>query len=213
MKRTLTEYRLFLREFRQTFRTTGAILPSGRALSKALARHVVHGEKPLRILEVGPGTGAVTTQIVRQMGEDDRLDLVELNDRFVQLLRDRFNEDADFQRVAARAEIHHLPLQEAKGSEPYDVVVSGLPLNNFDVHEVEELLAALVGSVRSGGTLSFFEYVAVRNAKAMVSRANDRVRLRGIGRVLNKLFADHPTTRQWVLPNVPPAWVHHVRVQ
>jgi phospholipid N-methyltransferase len=114
--------------------------------------------------------------------------------------------------VAERAEIHHKPLQDVQCDEPYDVVISGLPLNNFAVNEVQQLLAALVGSVRSGGTLSFFEYVAVRNAKAMVSRAEDRVRLRGISRVLNQLFTDYPSRRQWVWPNVPPAWVHHVTV-
>jgi phospholipid N-methyltransferase len=213
MKRTLDEYRLFLQEFRQTFRTTGAILPSGRSLAKALARNVGKGDVPLRILEVGPGTGAVTAQIVKRMKPGDRLELVELNDRFVDRLHERFSEEPDFHRVEGQTQIHHAPLQEVNCEQPFDVVISGLPLNNFAVHEVEGLLKSLVGSVRTGGTLSFFEYVAVRYAKAAISKADDRVRLRGISKALNALFAEYPTERQWVWPNVPPAWVHHVRVQ
>ena len=34
--------------------------PSGRALAKALCRHVGQGDRPQSILEAGPGTGAVT---------------------------------------------------------------------------------------------------------------------------------------------------------
>ena len=58
MKRVLTEYGLFLREFWTNYHTTGAILPSGRWLAAALSRYVGKGNGPQRILEVGPGTGA-----------------------------------------------------------------------------------------------------------------------------------------------------------
>ena len=91
MRRRLSEYRLFFREFRTNYHTTGAILPSGRSLARALARFVAEQPAgPRRILEVGPGTGAVTSRIVAALGPEDQLDLVELNDRFVERLRDRF---------------------------------------------------------------------------------------------------------------------------
>ena len=83
MKRLLSEYRLFLREFWSNYHTTGAILPSGPWLAAALARYVGKGDRPQRILEVGPGTGAVTRRIARAMRPADRLDLVELNGSFV----------------------------------------------------------------------------------------------------------------------------------
>src|SRR5262245_8969318 len=97
MHRASDEYRVFFREFRRNFQTTGAIAPSGRRLAKALARFVSerrNGER--RILEVGPGTGAVTRAIVAAMGPADRLDLVELNDTFVDVLRRRFETDPAF---------------------------------------------------------------------------------------------------------------------
>jgi phospholipid N-methyltransferase len=207
----LKDYRLFWGEFRRTFKTTGAVLPSGRALARALSRHVrTQNGVGRRILEVGPGTGAVTEQIARSMGPADSLDVVELNDRFVQRLRQRFASEDVFRNVGERMELFHLNVEDHAVDAPYDIVVSGLPLNNFGVDDVERILAALVKLLRTGGTLSFFEYVAVRNAKAVVSRASERERLRGIGRAMSTLFDQHQVDRQWVLPNVPPAWVHHV---
>ena len=38
---------------------------------------------------VGPGTGSVTRRIAARLGPEDRLDLVELNETFVQRLRHR----------------------------------------------------------------------------------------------------------------------------
>lgn len=211
----IRDYRLFLSEFRRTFKTTGAVLPSGKALSKALCRAAQDGKgaHPRRILEVGPGTGAVTEQIVGAMGPRDALDVVELNDRFVEHLRHRFQNEAVFLPVRDRLELLHLNVEQVVTDAPYDIVISGLPLNNFAVADVERILDALVALLKPGGALSFFEYVAVRNAKSVVSRRAERERLRGIGHAMKRLFAEHESSRQWVFANVPPAWVHQVRVR
>src|SRR4051794_9569006 len=86
----------FFREFRHHFRTTGAILPSSRFLARALVRHLRGPRAPSRILEVGPGTGSVTCEIARRMLPGDRLDAVEINDRFVRLLEERVEHDKVF---------------------------------------------------------------------------------------------------------------------
>ncbi len=103
-------YRLFWQEFRRTFESTGAIAPSGRKLCRALARYVAGDGKLRRILEVGPGTGVVTDAIIAQMGPQDTLDVVELNERFVAALRERLASDPLWQRTADRVRIHHLPI-------------------------------------------------------------------------------------------------------
>lgn len=211
MSSWLRDYRLFWQQFRQQFHSTGAVLPSGRLLSKALARFVGQGSTPQRILEVGPGTGAVTAQIVRRLGQHDSLDMVELNDAFVCRLRERFEHEEPFCQAAARARVLHQGVEELAGGPPYDLVISGLPLNNFAAADVEHLLTVMTGLVRPGGTLSFFEYIAIRPARSLVSSAKERERLRGIGEALARVLGPHEFRRDWVLPNVPPAWVHHVR--
>ncbi len=206
------DQRVFWRQFRQQFHTTGSVLPSSRFLGRALARYVGVDDQPRRVLEVGPGTGAVTAQIVRRLGDCDTFDLVELNDEFVRRLNARFASEACFRRVAPRCRVLHQRIEALTSGEPYDVIVSGLPLNNFSVADVEHILDVLMHLLRPGGTLSFFEYLAIRRARAVVSSGEEKARLQGIGRALSKVLEPHEFRYDWVWPNVPPAVVHHVRL-
>lgn len=212
MRQQWADYRIFWREFRRTFQGTGAVLPSGRGLAKALAHFVREGTGSRRILEVGPGTGAVTREILDALQTDDRLVLVERNEEFVARLRERLADDASVNGLADRIRLVHAGVEELADEEPFDVIISGLPLNNFPVELVEQLLDKMRQLLAPQGTLSFFEYVAIRRAKAMVSGRSERVRLRGIGRALDKLLQTGEVRRDIVLANVPPAWVHHVRL-
>lgn len=212
MANWLHDQRVFWRQFRQEFHTTGAVLPSGRFLARALARYVGQQSAGQRILEVGPGTGAVTSQIVRRLGPEDQLDLVELNAEFVRRLDERFASEEPFRTAAPRARVLHCPVEELPHGTQYDLIISGLPLNNFAVADVERILEVMTRLLRAGGTLSFFEYIAIRPARALVSKAAERARLRGIGQAIERLLGSNEIRRDWIWPNVPPAWVHHVRL-
>ncbi|MBL8826142.1 MAG: methyltransferase domain-containing protein [Planctomycetaceae bacterium] len=205
-------YGVFLSEFWNNFHTPGAIAPSSRWLADALTKHVPSSKEaaPRRILEVGPGTGAVTAALVRRLAPQDSLTLVELNDRFVEHLRGRFAREPEFQAVHARAEIVHDRLENLPVNQPFDVIVSGLPLNNFSVDAVQQILATLERLLPVGGRLSFFEYIAVRAARGAVSLGAERRRITGITRALRATFARHDHGRDWIWPNLPPAWVHHL---
>lgn len=210
MANSLAEYRTFFREFRQNFETTGSILPSSRFLAHGLARYVMEpAAKPRRILEVGPGTGAVTTTLVQRMGPEDRLDLVELNDEFVAVLRKRFEVEPALKQAADRVRIFHQPVETLIDQEQYDVLVSGLPLNNFSASLVRSILDALRQLAGPGGRLSFFEYAWLRGMRCKFGKGDDRDRLRDVSQVLNELF-QHEVRRDTVWLNVPPAWVHHI---
>jgi len=210
------DYRVFVRQFWRRYHTTGAILPSGRSLAKALCRYVGDGEASSQsqgreILEVGPGTGAVTTQLVRLLRPDDRLTLVELNDDFVRHLNERFAAEADFRAAVDRSKLLHCRLEDLDGDRCYDRIVSGLPLNNFAADEVRQILETFARLARPGCVLSFFEYVAVRKAKRLVSGRNERQRLQAIGDLIGNLAKEREIRRDCVLLNVTPAWVHHIR--
>lgn len=205
------QHRTFLAEFRRNFHTTGAILPSGRQLAAALTRHVASTPEPRRILEAGPGTGAVTQRLLSQIGPADHVDLVEWNPAFVELLQERFRRDPLFQPAAERCRVIHDRLEALPGTGQYDLIISGLPLNNFEAELVESILGALGRLARPGGMISFFEYVAIRRVRAAVSRRQQRQRLRGIDRAIGRFLADYGCGRELVWRNVPPAWVHHAR--
>ncbi len=206
---------VFLKQYFQNFHSTGAVLPSGRLLARALCRHALckagDSAASRQILEVGPGTGAVTRRLVQCVGPADRLTLIELNDAFVAHLRQRFAGEPAFQAVADRSRIVQGRLEEMPAEPKFDFIISGLPLNNFSVENVEQILAVYRRLLAPGGVLSFFEYMAVRPVKRVISGASERLRLTGIQHALDALYAAGKAERDWVWPNVPPAWVNHVR--
>lgn len=213
MAKLLHDHRVFWRQFRGHHHTTGSVAPSSRFLARALSRYVGGQDAAAqKILEVGPGTGAVTAHIARRLGPADSLDLIELNEEFVRRLHERFATEEPFRSLGDRAHVLHGRLEDLPQRNQYDLIISGLPLNNFSVADVEQILSAFAGLLRPGGILSFFEYVAIRRARALVSGREDRARLRGIAQTLGGLLDGQEFKRDCVWGNFPPAWVHHVRM-
>lgn len=226
MKNWWSEVRTFLNEYRTNFKHTGAVMPSGATLGRALSRFVREREPAaltaqrraagedcsgLRILEVGPGTGAVTRHIAAALRPGDCLDLCELNPTFCDVLRGRLADERPFCDVSAQVRIFHKPIEELPEETQYDLIISGLPLNNFNVAEVEHILGLFERLLKPSGTLSFFEYIGIRKMRALVSTGSGRERLRGIGRAMDGILQRGEIHRDRIWPNVPPAYVHHVR--
>lgn len=201
----------FFRQFRRRFETTGAVTPSSRFLARAMTGPLRNREKPVRVLEIGPGTGAVTQRLVKCLGPDDHLDLVELNETFVEILNKRFQAEPAFRAVAPIARVHVCPLQEFQAEQPYDVIISGLPLNNFSPELVGSVFESYFRLLAPGGTLSYFEYMFLRTIKLCVCGQADRQRLAALNEVIGPYLKSHRFRRSWVFVNVPPAWVQHLQ--
>ena len=210
--RFLLECGDFLRESRRHFRDTGALLPSSRFLAQALVSELKKRRSPSRILEVGPGTGSVTAQILRWLLPGDRLDLVELNSHFVALLRKRFEREWRFRRYRDQVRVTHAAVEKLPGERAYDYIVSGLPLNNFPAHQVREIYRVYSRLLRPGGTLSYYEYVWIRQLQAPFVDRRERRRLYRVGRLVAEYIRSYQVRRQRVLMNVPPAVVRHLRL-
>jgi len=203
----------FLRAFRRNFHTTGAILPSSRFLARALASDLRGPRGPARILEVGPGTGAVTREIVRLLRPDDRLDAVEINPQFVQHLRRRFERETLFRGRADQVELIEGAVEELIGDGVYDFIISGLPLNNFAVSQVRAIFRTFSRLLKPGGTLAYYEYFGVRQLKTPFVGRQERRRLFRVGRVVGRYIRDYQVRHRRILINVPPATVRHLRLK
>jgi len=203
----------FLRESRRHFRETGALLPSSRFLAQALASELRRRRGPCKILEVGPGTGSVTAQILRNLLPGDRLDLVELNSHFMELLQERFYREWKFWRHHEQVRLIHSAVQDLEGEATYDYIVSGLPLNNFPVAQVREIYRCYNRLLKPGGTLSYYEYVFIRQLKSPFVDRRERRRLFRVGRVVGKYIRAYQVRKQSILMNVPPAVVRHLRLK
>lgn len=212
---TLRRYGTFFRALRRGPSTVGAVAPSGRSLARAMVGPLAQATaEDVRILEVGPGTGVFTQEIVRHLRGRRHLDVVELEGMFVELLQQRFANEPALQAVRNHVEVHHAALQEfaaaQKAGEGYDFIISGLPLNNFSPETVSEILAVLEGLAKPGGVLTYFEYMFFRAARSRLSLRADSP-IRRLDRALNAWQDHHQSSREAVWLNVLPAWVHCVR--
>ena len=98
-------------------------MPSGKLLARTMAAYVdVDSDAP--VVELGPGTGAITNALIDRGIDQKRLVLVEYNPGFCALLRDRYPQAKVIQGDAYRLRDS---LREVLGS-PASAVVSGLPL-------------------------------------------------------------------------------------
>jgi phospholipid N-methyltransferase len=210
----------FFRETRRHFNNTGALLPSSRFLARALVSELRKSgasagtsSTPRRILEVGPGTGSVTREILLQLRPGDQLDAVELNSRFVALLKRRFAKEWLFHFHRQQVKVIHSGVEDLPGEAVYDFIVSGLPLNNFPVAHVREIFKVYQRLLKPGGTLTYFEYVLIRQLKTPFVNRRERRRLYRVGRVVGDYIRDYQVRREKVLINVPPAIVRHLHLK
>lgn len=205
---------LFLREARRTFATTGAVVPSGRALARAMTQPLTQPPtqprgRGLRVLEVGPGTGAFTRELLERLGAADRLDVVEVNPRFAQVVRELAAGAAP--GLGPEVRVLESSVQDAALDGPYDAVVCGLPFTNFDPAVVEQILNALLGLLAPGGVLSYFAYVGTLPLRRVFgTRAQARSHA-GVEQVLAAHRRRCGIGSRTVLANVPPARAIYLR--
>ncbi|HEY2212407.1 MAG TPA: rRNA adenine N-6-methyltransferase family protein [Bradyrhizobium sp.] len=113
----------FLRSWIEKPLHMGAVMPSGRVLARTMAQYVnIDSSEP--VVELGPGTGAITNALIEHGVDQKRLVLVEYNPGFCALLRDRYPHAKVVQgdAYALRDSLWNVL------SAPASAVVSGLPL-------------------------------------------------------------------------------------
>jgi phosphatidylethanolamine/phosphatidyl-N-methylethanolamine N-methyltransferase len=113
----------FLRSWIEKPLHMGAVMPSGRVLARTMAQYVdINSKGP--VVELGPGTGAITNALIEHGVDQKRLVLVEYNPGFCALLRDRYP-------LAKVVQGDAYALRDSLWdvlSAPASAVVSGLPL-------------------------------------------------------------------------------------
>jgi len=113
----------FLRSWIEKPLHMGAVMPSSKLLARTMAQYVAVDSKG-PVIELGPGTGAITNALLEHGVDQKRLVLVEYNPGFCALLRDRYPQARVVQGDA-------YALRDSLGDlldAPASAVVSGLPL-------------------------------------------------------------------------------------
>ena len=152
--RRLGDETQFLRSWMAKPLSTGAVMPSSRALARAMANCVdPASEGP--VIELGPGTGVVTAALLERGVAPSRLLLVEFNAGFCDLLRARYPGvtvvAGDAYAIRRLVAVRH----EAAA------VVSGLPLFNRPLRCRVRLLADAFTLLAPGAPFVQFTYAMV----------------------------------------------------
>jgi phosphatidylethanolamine/phosphatidyl-N-methylethanolamine N-methyltransferase len=132
----LTDSTLFLQEWFANPQRTGSVAPSSPQLSAAMAQWLPANPKSF-VLELGPGTGAVTEALLKRGLREDRLVAIEHNPKMAELLREKFPRaqiiTGDAWHLDTLLRARHEPI------ESVGAVISSLPLLNFPPAEAEAL--------------------------------------------------------------------------
>lgn len=112
----------FLRSWIEKPLHVGAVMPSGKVLARTVARYVdIQSTAP--VIELGPGTGAITDALIARGVSEKRLLLVEFDPGFCALLRERYP-----QATIIQGDAYNLDQTLSELRQPAAAMVSGLPL-------------------------------------------------------------------------------------
>ena len=152
----------------------GAVMPSGRLLARTMAQYVdKDGEDP--VVELGPGTGAITKALIDRGVDQKRLVLVEYNPSFCALLRDRYPQAKVVQGDAytLRDTLWNVL------SAPATAVVSGLPLVTKPMMTRLKLIRDAFASLAPGAPFVQFTYAVVppipKSLPGVSTEASERI--------------------------------------
>lgn len=132
---------------------TGGVAPSGRQLAKLMVSKLAPQPSEI-IVELGPGTGAFTRELLAQGVEPANLILVEFNKEFVKFLKREF---PTLRIVEGSAQ--DLPqLLKMLGQASVKKVISGIPLRSMKPKECRQIAMAVAAVLEPGGIFVQFSY-------------------------------------------------------
>jgi phosphatidylethanolamine/phosphatidyl-N-methylethanolamine N-methyltransferase len=166
----LSDSTLFLREWIANPQGTGSVAPSSRQLGAAMARWLPRNPDS-HVLELGPGTGAVTDALLKHGLREDRLIAIEFNPNLAKLLRKRFPHACIITGDAW--ELDTLLAELPQPVESVGAVISSLPLLNFPREKADALAKKIRAALEPRGRYVQYSYHIVSDR----SRGGDEFKL------------------------------------
>jgi phosphatidylethanolamine/phosphatidyl-N-methylethanolamine N-methyltransferase len=179
--------KVFLSEFIKETKTVGSITPSSKFLMKKMLSKIDFS-KDVFLIELGPGTGVFTTEILSRMTKNSKLLSFEINPIFHNQLTSKFK-DERLTLICDSAE-------NVKKYIPNDVttvdgVISSLPLAVIPIRVKLRILNSIIEVLKSNCYFIQFQYSM--NAK----------------KILKSRFKDLEI--DFTPLNIPPAFVYYCR--
>lgn len=131
-------------------RSIGAVIPSSHYLAKSMSHCITKTETGF-ILELGPGTGAITEGILKSGISANRLIALEISPNLAAQLKKNFPQIAVIQGDATQISSH-------AGNKKFDTIISSLPLRSLPQADLEKILIEIPKVLSPHGKFIQFTY-------------------------------------------------------
>ncbi len=176
---------LFFKSFLESPKETGSVIPSSIFLVNQMLKDVDFKAAEC-IVEYGPGTGCITSEILRRAGKDTKIICFETNKRFCNYLKKNFK-DKRLVLINDSAENIDSNLNNL-GITQVDYVVSGLPFANFPDSTKNNIIRETKNALKPGGRFVTYQYL--NNLKKFLSKSFPKI------------------STKFVAFNIPPCFVY-----
>jgi len=150
----------FARQTLKSPASIGAIAPSSKYVANSVMS-LANLEDAKTVVELGPGTGVFTEQIVSRLDSDTTFFALELNKVFVNATKDRCPQ-AEVYHDTAQSIRHYLNKHDV---DQCDCIVSSLPWTIFDPIEQNVLLEILSSVLAPGGSFVSIVYLGAKTRR------------------------------------------------
>ena len=181
----------FIKVFLRNPATVGAIAPSSKCLAAAMTHGLNLGVND-SVIELGPGTGSLTNQIRNVIARPEAYLGVELQEKFVTLLRNRF---PGLQFVRGSAALTHQYCSDYHIA-PVRAIISGIPFTTLPLRVQREIIHCLDKVMQPGCVFRTFQYVHAYPLPLAQKFRNE----------MQRTFGRHHRSKI-VFKNLPPAYV------
>lgn len=203
---------IFFKEFLNEFHTTGSCFPTSRWAAEALTNPIREKRTPKKILELGPGTGSVTTQILSDLIPGDEVTICEINERFMNTLKSKLASNTEFQKHSQNIEFFLGPMQELPETKKYDLIVCALPFLNFNLEMVREIFEKLKRLSSENSVMTYYEYVGIRSLRKNVGPKPSKHRFQEIDAFFKTIYTAHQMKRTRIWLNVMPINIYTLKL-
>ena len=180
MKNTMKEAILFATNAVSSFRDTGSLFPTSRwaaeALTSPLREPKLYNRSKRKILELGPGTGSVTVQILKDMREDDELLVCELNPKFMTTLKKLLRDNPHFRRHESRVSFFLGAAQDLPEDKTFDLIVCALPFLNFAPETMKTIFSKIKKLSDENTLMTYYEYIGLRKLGRIIPERRERLK-------------------------------------
>lgn len=155
MSKAKSNSRHFLRTFFKQRKQVGAVAPSSRFLIKKMCDKIDFTTAE-NIIELGPGTGVFTMELLRRAKPSCRIFVFELNDSFYKLLQEKITDPRVilFNKSADELDL----VRNEYGVKNVDAILSSLPLAVIPDQVKKKILVKSYEALRCGGVYVQYQY-------------------------------------------------------